>query len=242
MQAYITLLIICLGAGVLADAHAQRGTWKNPDQGTPEQNSLQTLEPVRVKSSIIIKGRLGLEVRRICQYQLAYEDKGSGGDQDVTFYNPVVPPDFYMIGAFAQGNYWNPADCVIAVKPDNNPQSNQLVQPPASWQLIWTDENSGARMNGSIWRPVAPDNDYICLGSVAKQGYGNPDFPNYACVHRCLVEALPVANYIWSDKGTGARQNVSIYKLHNSNSFYTQPGYNRPAGLMDLKGNPVCEF
>lgn len=242
MQVYIMLLIICLSAGVFTDAHAQRSTWKNPDQVTPEQNSPQTLEPVRVRSSIIIKGRLGLEVRRICQYKLAYEDKGSGGDQDVTFYNPVVPPDFYMIGAFAQGNYWNPADCVITVKPDNNPQSNQLLKPPANWQLVWTDKNSGARMNGSIWRPVAPDNDYICLGSVAKQGYANPDLPNYACVHRCLVETLPAANYLWSDKSTGARQNVSLYKLHNSNGFYAQPGYNRPAGVMDLKGNPVCEF
>ena len=242
MQVYIILLIICIAAGLSTEAHAQRSTWKNPDAQSPPKNSLQSLEPVQVRSSIIIKGRLGLEVRRICQYKLAYEDKGSGGDQDVTFYNPVVPPDYYIIGAFAQGNYWDPADCITAVKPDNNSQSNQLLKPPAGWQLIWTDKNSGARMNGSIWRPVAPDKDYVCLGSVAKQGYGNPDLPNYTCVHHCLVEALPAANYIWSDKGTGAKQNVSIYKLHNSNSFYAQSGYNRPDGLLDLKGDPTCKF
>ena len=242
MQACIKLIIICIGAGIFTGVSAQRSTWKNPDIESPRQDSRQILEPVQVQSSIIIKGRLGLEVQRICRYQLAYEDKGSGGDQDITFYNPVIPPDYYMIGGFAQGNYWNPADCVIAVKPDNNPLSNQLLKPPASWQLIWTDKNSGARMNGSIWRPVTADKDYVCLGSIAKQGYANPDLSNYTCVHRCLVEALPAANYIWSDKGTGANRNVSIYKLHNSNTFYAQPGYDRPAGVMDLKGNPVCTF
>lgn len=242
MQVYKIFLFICLSAGIISYAHAQRNTWKNPDLQTPEQKSLQPLEPVQVKSSIIIKGRLGLEVSRICRYKQAYTDKGSGGDQDVTFYDPVVPPDFYVIGGFAQGNYWEPADCIIAVKPDKNPQSRQLLRPPVNWQLIWTDRKSGARMNGSIWRAVAPDNDYVCIGSVAKQGYENPNIPNYTCVHRCLVESIPAANYIWSDKGTGAERDVSIYKLHNSNSFYAKSGYGRPDNLVDLKGNPVCEF
>lgn len=242
MRVHKVLMIICLSAGLFTHVYAQKGTWKNPDLVAPEQKSLQSLEPVQVKSSIIIKGRLGLEVRRICQYKTAYKDKGSGGDQDVTFYDPVVPPDFYMIGGFAQGNYWEPADCIIAVKPDKNPQSKQLLSPPGSWQLIWTDRKSGARMNGSIWRPVAANNDYVCIGSVAEQGYGNPDIPNYACVHRCLVESIPAANYVWSDKGTGAERDVSVYKLHNSNGFYAKSGYSRPDNLVDLKGNPVCNF
>ena len=242
MQAHKIFLILYISTGIITQAYAQRSTWKNPDLQAPEQKSLQSLEPVQVKSSIIIKGRLGLEVRRICRYKKAYTDKGSGGDQDVTFYDPVVPPDFYMIGGLAQGNYWEPADCIIAVKPDRNPQSKQLLRPPASWQLIWTDRKSGARMNGSIWRPVSADKDYVCLGSIAKQGYGNPDVPNYACVHRCLVESIPAANYIWSDKGTGAERDVSIYKLHNSNGFYAKSGHSPPDNLVDLKGDPVCNF
>lgn len=242
MQVHKTILIICISIGLFSHAHAQNRTWKNPDMEAPKQKSLQSLEPVQVKSSIIVKGRLGLEVARICRYKLTYTDKGSGGDQDVTFYDPLVPPDFYMIGGYAQGNYWEPADCIIAVKPDKNPQSKQLLRPPGSWQLLWTDRNSGARMNGSIWRPVAADNDYVCIGSVAKQGYGNPNNSNYACVHRCLVESLPSANFIWSDKGTGANQDVSIYKLHNSNGFYAKSGYGRPDDLVDLKGDPVCKF
>ena len=242
MKAFIRLSVICLITGMSISVFGQRNTWKNPDLEPAQQDSREVLEPVQVRSSIIIKGRLGLSVQRICQYQLAYEDKGSGGDQDVSFYDPVIPPGYYMIGAIAQGNYWKPSDCVIAVKPDDNPRSRQLLKAPASWQQIWTDRNSGARMNGSIWRAVTPDRDYVCLGSVAKKGYDQPHYTNYTCVHRCLAQALPAGHYIWSDKGTGAKSNVSIYKLHNSNSFYAEPGYNQPAAVMDLKGNPVCEF
>lgn len=241
MQAYILLLVICLSTGIFTNAFAQGSTWKNPDLEAPRENSTEALEPVQVKSSIIIKGTLDLVVRRICQYQRTYRDKGSGGDQDVSFYNPVMPPDYYMIGAFAQGNYWKPADCIIAVKPDN-PRSRQLLKLPAGWQMVWTDKHSGARMNGSIWSAVAPDKDYVCLGSVATQGYDHPNIQNYACVHRCLVEPIPATNYIWSDKGTGADGNVAVYKLHNSNSFYAIPGYQQPDKLLDLKGNPVCDL
>ena len=237
-----TLIILTFAAVISTASQAQRSTWKNPDLDIPERNSLQSLEPIEVKSTVIIKGRLGLEVRRICQYQLSYTDKGSGGDQDVTFYTPVLSSGYSMIGGYVQGNYWDPADCVITVKPDNNPQSNQLLRLPSDWQQVWTDKNSGARMSGSIWHPVSPDPSYVCLGSIAKQGYGKPNPVNYTCLHRCLIETIPSTNYVWSDKGTGASQSVSVYKLHNSNSYYALSGYNRPGSLEDIKGNPVCNF
>jgi len=242
MQAFITLFIIAVTTLISTDSHAQGSNWKNPDLEIQEKRTVQSLETIEVKPSVIIKGRLGLEVRRICQYKMSYIDKGSGGDQDVTFYNPIVPPDYYIIGGYVQGNYWDPSDCVISVKPDNNPQSSELLRSPADWQLIWTDKNSGARMNGSIWHPVAPEPDYICLGSVATEGYSKPNPVNYTCVHRCLIESIPSNNFVWSDKGTGASQNVSVYRLHNSNSFYAVPGYNRPSTVEDIRGNPVCNF
>ena len=236
------ILFIALMSLFFTESPAQRSTWRNPDLEPANTGSSLSLEPIEVKPSVIVKGKLGVDVLRICQYQMAYTDKGSGGDQDVTFYTPIVPPGFSMIGGYAQGNYWNPSDCIIAVKPDNNPQSNQLLKSPADWQQVWTDRNSGAKSNGSIWHPVSPDQDYVCLGSIAVQGYNKPSTTNYSCIHKCLTESVPSTNYIWSDKGTGAGRDVSIYKLHNSNGFYAIPGYNRPPLLEDIKGNPVCNF
>ncbi|MBF8268799.1 MAG: hypothetical protein HW386_508 [Gammaproteobacteria bacterium] len=146
-----------------------------------------------------------------------------------------------MLGGYAQGNHDSPSGCVLAVRPRNE-ASKALLQPPANWQQIWTDKNSGAQMDGSIWHPVASSPDYVCLGSVAKQGYSQPNLPNYACVHECLVEEVPTGSYLWSDAGTGASQAITIYELHNSNSFYTIPSHNAPRTLFDIRRNTGCKF
>ena len=171
--------------------------------------------------------------------QHAYDDKGSGGEQNVKFFLPLLPPGYSILGGYAQGNYNRSDSCVLGVRPLNQ-ASNVLLRSPVNWERIWTDKNSGANMDGSIWQPQAGSSDYVCLGSVARQGYQKPDLANYACVHRCLVEEVPVTNYIWSDRGTGASSDVSVYKLHNSNGFLAVPSHNAPQRLMDISRSPVC--
>lgn len=185
---------------------------------------------------------LALDTASICNYTLAYEDKGSGGDQDVTFYTPQAPTGYYLIGGYAQGDYNKPSACVLAVKPStaSNAKANELLVPPAKWQLVWTDKGSGALKDGSVWHPVPPNNNYVCIGSVGQAGYNSPSIPNYRCVHKCLVENVKVANYLWSDKGTGAENTISIYKLGNSGLFYAKPDRKKPLALVDLKSRPAC--
>ena len=164
---------------------------------------------------------MALDTARICDYTPVYDDKGSGGDQDVAFYTPQVPTGYFLIGGYAQGDYDKPGSCVLAVKPStaSNAKAGDLLVPPARWQLVWTDKGSGAIKDGSVWHPVPPNDNYVCIGSVGQTGYDNPSLPNYRCVHKCLVENVTVANYLWSDKGTGAENRISIYKLANSDLF-----------------------
>jgi hypothetical protein len=229
--------------------------WKNPDLAAPPQKKkvvpvppARTTPPPPVAapapapvSAPALEGQLSLDSLRVCNYQLSYVDKGSGGKIDGAFYLPTIPHGYYMIGAYAQGNYDEPTDCILAVKPAN-PQSASLLQAPRDWQRLWTDKGSGANMDGSFWHPSAQSSDYVCLGSIAQKGYSNPILNNYRCVHRCLVESIPSASRIWSTKGTGANQTAYVYKLHNSNSFYVIPGTNRPAELQDIKGPLACGF
>jgi len=183
-----------------------------------------------------------LDTVRVCKYTLTYEDKGSGGDDDVSIYAPHAPAGYYVIGGYAQGDYHKTSACVIVVKPSSTTKNDvkALMVSPIDWDLVWTDEGSGADMDGSVWHPVSPDDEYVCIGSVGQAGYNKPLIPNYRCLHRCLLEKAKTVDYIWSDIGTGARQQVSLYKLRNSGMFYANAGRKKPSGLMDLKSNPVC--
>ena len=185
---------------------------------------------------------LALDTAKICNYTLAYEDKGSGGDQDLTIYTPQAPTGYYIIGGYAQGDYNKPSGCVLAVKPSaaSNTKASELLVAPARWQPVWKDTGSGAAMDGSVWHAVPPTSSYVCIGSIGKAGYDSPSLPNYRCVHKCLVENVSVANYLWSDKGTGAENRISIYKLSNSNLFYAKPDRKKPLTLVDLKTTPAC--
>ena len=228
--------------------------WKNPDQAAqpkprpkasaPAPAPVRQNPPALTKKTApaaMLEGQLGLQAQRVCNYQLAYTDKGSGGNIDGSFYLPDVPAGYAMIGAYAQGNYKSPSDCILAVKPGNE-ESLSLLQIPDSWQRVWTDKGSGANMDGSIWHPTAQSSDYVCLGSVATKGYKQPNLSNYVCVHQCLVEKTPAIYPVWSTKGTGSNQKAYMYKLHNSNSFFAVAGKTRPDYLLDLKGDLNCKF
>ena len=246
MRLSVRLAILLFFCCSFVHIHAAN-EWKNPDLApTKKKTTTPTPSPAPVAKSAprpgpSLKGRLGLEVVRVCDYQFSYNDKGSGGKIDVSFYIPNIPNGYAMIGTYAQGNYKEPSDCILAVKPVDR-QSIALLQVPHSWERLWTDKGSGASMDGSIWHPTAQSSEYICLGSVAQKGYRQPALTNYVCVHQCLVESIPSAYRIWSTKGTGSKQTAYIYKLHNSNSFYTLGNKIRPAELRDLKGDTRCTF
>ena len=243
-SAYLCVSLIC--------SMSFAAEWKNPDQQQPDgRQTTDRSQPAARPATrapqatadqpVLLSGELGLEVNWVCEMEPAYNDKGTGGAQDVQFFQPLLPPGYGMLGGYAQGNHHGASGCLLAVRPVND-ASNALLQPASTWRQIWTDENSGGTLDGSIWHAQAASPDYVCLGSIAKQGYSQPNLANYACVHQCLVEEIQVAGYIWSDAGTGASQDVSIYRLHNSNGFYAVSTHDAPRTLLDIRRNTVCNF
>jgi hypothetical protein len=232
---------------------AMSAEWKNPDkqepagaQGTDRnapvvQSGRRATQTTIAATTSQSSGDVRLETAWFCNLEETYSDRGSGGNQDVAFYQPRLPAGYSMLGGYAQGDYDTPSGCVLGVKPADD-ASTALLQTPSRWRQVWTDQNSGARMDGSIWQPESPGADYVCLGSVAVQGYGQPYIPNYTCVHQCLVEEVPVTGQVWSDAGTGARTDASIYRLHNSNGYYAVASHNSPRTLVDIRRDAVCKF
>jgi hypothetical protein len=180
-----------------------------------------------------------LDIFMQCRLDLSYEDKGSGGSQDLSIYVPHMPGGYAAIGGYAQGNYHAPDGCV-ALLDRASPRASTLLAPPADWQLAWNDKGSGAAMDGSVWTGVPPSPDFVCLGAIGLKGYFPPPTSSYVCVHRCLTQTVQATNPIWTEKGTGAQNPLAIYRLPYSNSFAAFPDHQPPQGLIDLNPHAVC--
>ena len=235
--------------------------WENPDQEAmvkqksvtgehSEQQSLAkasdtpTKNPVTETAAQPASNQPALEIGHSCTFNLQYKDEGSGGNRDISIYDPKVENGFRSIGSYAQGNYNNPKGCITVVKAlvTNLPNGKPPLVNPAGYDLIWKDENSGAKMDGSVWQPLAPDSDYVCIGSVGQKGYKQPDINGYSCVHKCLVtKEARTSTPLWTEEGTGATSQVSIYQLPVSQAVLALPGHTAPDSMSDLNPTGMCQ-
>lgn len=179
----------------------------------------------------VTAGQPTLLVSTTSSYGFIYNDKGSGADMDVTIYRPNPSAGYYIIGDYAQGNYNQPSGISEIVSVVNDDPNYPLLKPPVGYNQVWTDKGSGGDMDGSIWYPVPPDG-YVTLGFVGQNGYDTPNIPTYRCVRKDLVEKGSVGNLIWSDKGSGADEDVSLYAVQNEPGiFVAQGNYNPFTGI-----------
>ena len=155
-----------------------------------------------------------LDAKFTCSLQPVWDDKGSGADLDGFFYLPNVGPTEYIIGGYGNRNKTLLAsDCVLTLR------NSTYLASPTNWELVWKDKGSGAWLDGSMWRAVPPSEDYRCVGHVPQEGYDEPYVPNYRCVHASFTEKLVIDEVIWSDKGSGAKRQVTMLRLPNTYSF-----------------------
>ncbi|KAF2519588.1 Vps62-related protein [Flavobacterium salilacus subsp. salilacus] len=151
-----------------------------------------------------------IKISIVNSFKLAWSDKGSGGDMDGAFYNPIdIPIGFHSIGSYGQSNYGSPSGSLVVVK---DIQDN-VLEHPVDYKLIYTDKGSGADMDGSFWEPIAPDG-YVAMGILCVAGYNKPDNAAVVCLREDLVEEAQVGNLIWSDKGTGADKDGSFWEVN----------------------------
>lgn len=207
---------------------------KSADQSSPSLISrLEKYPPLRTPTQS--KGQPYLQFGSTGKYSWLYNDSGSGADMDVTLWRPTPDqPDYYIVGDYAQGNYGPATGRSLTVSAINDPD-NTLLQPPVDYALVWTDKGSGGDYDGSVWYPVPPDH-YVSLGFVGQMGYNKPSISYYRCVHMSLLQSTQVGALIWSDKGSGADTDVSLYANPEiAGSFLAQANYNPYSG-------PVYQF
>jgi len=212
---FIALLLCLISTVTIAD------TWQDPDKEPSKEPGKSVEETERQK--IITELSYRLETKLTCTQKLTWSDKGSGANLDGFFYTPSAESSYYIIGGYAsrKGDA-NSKKCVISVRQsENNPKGTpELLVSPSDWSLIWTDKGSGADTDGSMWNGVPPGKEYKCLGSVVQKGYKKPVLSNYRCVHSGLTKIIQNKSIVWTDKGSGADRDVTVFNLPNSKSFF----------------------
>ncbi|WP_066072821.1 Vps62-related protein [Neobacillus soli] len=153
-------------------------------------------------------------------FAFRWNDKGSGGKHDVSFFHPVCKNGFFPLGSVGVGGYYdiNNGMAVMCVKAA--PGTNALAH-PVDYIYIWNDSRSGSKMDGSCWRPVPPQG-YVSLGDVFVGNHNKPSLKDVVCVRSDLTYSGIVGDWIYDDSGSGAREDFSAHKICVSGQLYDQ--------------------
>ena len=152
-----------------------------------------------------------LQVEYPLTYTNVWTDRGSGADDDVSFWRPDSAEGFYPLGDYAVGNHNLPSNSMAIMAKDDG--SGSLAK-PLGYTRVWTDRGSGADRDVSLWRATAPAG-YQCLGMLATSGH-TPNVDDMRCVWRgFLVQGGSWE--VWDDSGSGADADVGIYQAYAYN-------------------------
>ena len=110
-------------------------------------------------------------------FELEWDDKGSGGNEDVSFWR-VLPPDNYIaLGGIVNPGYDKPdhlKSCIACVRSD-------LVVQGAVGPKIWDDTGSGAKYDGSIWA-IQPITEGLTGTFLVNRGHSPPSELFFRCL------------------------------------------------------------
>lgn len=147
-----------------------------------------------------------------------WTDRGSGARRDVGFWMPTAPEGFRPLGGVGMSSYDNPAGRMAALCVRPAEEFPGAVAAPVGYDCIWADHGSGARADGSCWRPRAPEG-YVALGDIFVEGYGPPPLDAVWCVHKDHVWDGVVADSIWDDAKSGADTDFSAWTVNPISVF-----------------------
>ncbi|MFJ6783244.1 Vps62-related protein [Streptomyces yangpuensis] len=207
-----------------------------------------------------------LELAFTDQLTWCWDDEDTGGKHWVSFWHPTAPKGFLPLGtvaipAWGSANL-NPKtgakkieDHVVALcvreTGETRPGMGPALASPVSYEKIWTDVGTGGKYKGSLWRPIPPKG-YVALGCVApKDTYEEPPLDAVTCVRADLTDHAK-AHFVYSDKGTGGKQDVSVWQnnvppayvdntsgdtraLIAANTFTSHAAYSEPNSLPSMR-------
>jgi len=176
-------------------------------------SGLSCVVPVQVYSPFVLETE-ELEIGFVDQFTLRWNDQGSGGTYDGSFFHPVTANGFRALGSLGCGpnGYPNPnGNYAMMVVRAKSGHEDAIVE-PLDYLLVYNDHNSGATMYGSFWTPIPPDG-YVAMGTVvADNTWNKPSLSDVVCVRQDLTIPGEATDFIYDDRGTGAHMYLSCWK------------------------------
>ncbi|KAF8127498.1 hypothetical protein K438DRAFT_1646271 [Mycena galopus ATCC 62051] len=163
-----------------------------------------------------------LAYKRVVFSQKMADDKGSGAKTDIATWSPSLEPGWFYVGQ-ASGNAYDMAPTGVVVH-ELYPGAGVLAD-VVRWEKVWDDAGSGKKRDYSLWRGVAPSEDYVVLGGIFSNnaGYAPPTAEQTSgikAVRRdCVVPDM--TNKVWDDAGSRAKQDGSVWTTTGAQGIAT---------------------
>ena len=173
-----------------------------------------------------------------------YADSGTGAKSDLAVFQAdlnYVPEGVFIVGQVAVRSHATsvPPSSIILVSQSHG-YGRDLV-PPTGFTPVWSDHGSGGTQNVVFWRVNCPRN-FISLGDVAIANYDQPTKQfrqKYACIRESRLRPGKIRETpIWTDQGSGASRDGSVWLVENdpdvsttlglAGFFKVQRGYSKP--------------
>jgi hypothetical protein len=267
-QPSVKTVLVSSSKGALVQPVSFTKVWTDSGSGADWDVSIYTMVPpsgytclggVAVRSGSILP-----DTSKYCcvknefvtrgQLELAWNDKGSGANADVSLYSIIRNVDVFGVnsGHFYPLNYYptsTPTEVVYQLKADGEnvrdvwsmtveakPINIYEVQ-DVKW--IWDDAGSGARYDVSIWRAETQPG-YFTVTDVAVKSHGEPGTV-FLVTTTDPIAIRPPVDYtkIWSDRGSGADDDVSIWRA-NCPPSYVALGNVATSGSPPQVGDIYC--
>ena len=170
--------------------------------------------PVRVYTPYVLETS-DLYITYVDEFVLRWNDAGSGGTHDGSFYHPVTRDGFHALGSLGLGpkGYPNPNGTRAVMVVKAKPGHENALAAPTDYEQIYNDANSGADMFGSFWRPIPPPG-YVAMGTVvANNTWNKPSLSDVVCVRSDLAIVAEAGTFIYSDVATAAYKFLSCWKI-----------------------------
>ncbi|MCK9171601.1 MAG: Vps62-related protein [Treponema sp.] len=167
----------------------------------------------------------GLLLSYTSKFSEKWNDAGSDGDEDASFWQPVsdTSNSWYPVGSLITNKHSDPSGSSSVVILKDISDAQNILAAPTDYKYIWNDSGSDADDDGSVWLPVAPDG-YVAMGVVVNSGHSKPSTNIIRCVKKEYVVDGQVGNKIYYDKGTDSDDNLGTWELTGSDNVQVADG------------------
>jgi len=159
-------------------------------------------------------GAQEIELHVTTGFLFGWNDVGSGGNNDGSFWNPdtLGVGGVHSFGGAARSNYTAPSQMTVGESLTGVGTPGAAFAHPLGFTQVWNDSGSGANNDGSFWAPIPPAG-YVSLGTVPRAGYSTPPVTSVVCVRADLAVQGTIGAQIYNDSGTGANSDFSAWDI-----------------------------